>query len=212
MKRTVFAMVGLALVLALAAPGLAHADTAVTGNGAPSGPHYNLNLIGVPKTKTGDFANDSGHRIFVKLWGNTKILLYEGNDFQVLDANGTDGTASFQLPNPDPTNSGETQYSVWARALGKPGNMSETTTCAYDSSDQEWCSVYSMVLVRDTGKSWFMNATKDLLYLYVDLDGDGTPERYPLFSDALQDYFWNYDNNGLKLAQLRFYEVSTTVP
>jgi len=24
------------------------------------------------------------------------------------------------LPNPDPTNSGTTTYSVWARALGKP--------------------------------------------------------------------------------------------
>jgi hypothetical protein len=33
-----------------------------------------------------------------------------------------------------------------------------------------------------------------------------------LFSDALQGYFWSYDNTGLKLAQLRFYEVSTTVP
>ena len=204
MKRTVLVLVGLTLVLALASPGLAHADTFVTGNGAPSGPHYNLNLIGVPKSKAGDMANNSGHRIFVKLWGNTKILLYEGDDYQVLDSNGMDGTASFQLPNPDPTNSGETDYAVWARALGKPGNMSETTTCAYDSSGQEWCSVYSMVLVRDTGRSWFMNAGKELLYIYVDLDGNGTPERYPLFNDALQGYFWNYDNNGLKLAQLRF--------
>jgi hypothetical protein len=34
----------------------------------------------------------------------------------VLDGNGTDGVAAFQLPNPDPTNSGTTTYSVWARA------------------------------------------------------------------------------------------------
>jgi len=25
------------------------------------------------------------------------------------------------------------------------------------------------------------------------------------------NYFWSYDNNGLKLAQLRFYEISTNV-
>jgi len=212
MKRMVFPIVALALVLALAAPSAVRADTAVTGNGAPSGPHYNLNIIGVPKNKTADMTNNDGHRIFVPLSGIAKILLGPGDDFAVLDANGTDGSASFQLPNPDPTNSGETKYSVWARALGKPGGSSTTTTCAYDSLDQLWCSVYSMVLVRDKGKSSFTNVSKELLYIYADLNGDGTAERYPLFDAALAGYFWNYDNNGLKLAQLRFYEVSTTVP
>jgi hypothetical protein len=154
---------------------------------------------------------NDGHRIFVPLSGNSKILLHEGTDFQVLDTNGTDGSADFQLPNPDPDNDGITEYSVWARALGKPGGSSTTTTCAYDELGQLWCSVYSMVLVRDKGKSWFDNVSKELLYVYVDLDGDGTVERYPLFDAALQDYFWNYDNNGLKLAQLRFYEVATDV-
>ena len=32
-----------------------------------------------------------------------------------------------------------------------------------------------------------------------------------LFDSSLYDYFWNYDNNGLKLAQLRFYEIPTNV-
>jgi len=27
-----------------------------------------------------------------------------------------------------------------------------------------------------------------------------------LFDPALQDYFWSYDNNGMKLAQFRFYQ------
>ena len=26
------------------------------------------------------------------------------------------------------------------------------------------------------------------------------------------DFYWQYDNTGLKLAQLRFYQVPTTVP
>jgi hypothetical protein len=156
-------------------------------------------------------SNNNGHRIFVSLMGNSKILLSEGENYQVLDANGTDGSASFQLPNPDPDNDGITEYSVWARALGKPGGSSVTTTCAYDELGQLWCSIYSMVLVREKGKSTFDNVTRELLYIYVDLDGDGTAERYPLFDEALQDYFWNYDNNGLKLAQLRFYEIPTDV-
>jgi hypothetical protein len=87
----------------------------LTGNGGPSGAHYNLNLIGVSNNKSADLTGNDGHRIFVPLTGSTKIMLSQG-DFQVLDANGTDGQAAFQLPNPDPDNDGVTQYSVFARA------------------------------------------------------------------------------------------------
>ncbi len=184
---------------------------AAGGNGAPSGSHYNLNIIGVPKGKTADMTGSNGRRIFVPLSGTCKINLSEGV-FNVLDANCTDGSASFQLPNPDPANTGTTIYSVWARALGKPGGKSTTTTCATDPTTGEvWCSVYQMVSVREKGKSSFTNVSRELLYIYADINGDGVNERYNLFDQALQDYYWNYDNNGLKLLQLRFYEVPTTV-
>lgn len=184
----------------------------ITGNGALSGAHYNLNIIGVPKDKTADMTGSDGHVIFVKLDGNSKIWLSEG-EYQVLDANGTDANgASFQLPNPDPDNDGITEYSVWARALGKPGGSSTMTTCATEVATGDLiCSSESLVSVRSTGKSTFTNVSKQLLYIYADLDGDGTDERYPLFDAALEDYYWNYDNNGLKLLQLRFYEVPTNV-
>jgi hypothetical protein len=181
----------------------------LTGNGAPSGSHYDLNIIGVPKTKTADMTGDNGHRIFVPLSGTTKINLSEG-DFGVLDANGTDGTAAFQLPNPDPDGDGVTSYSVFARALGTPGGSSITTACATDPTTGDTvCSDQSMVLIRDKGGSKFTNVSKTLLYVYADVDGDGVVDKVPLFSDELQDYFWNYDNNGLKLAQIRFYQVAT---
>ena len=61
------------------------------------------------------------------------------------------------------------------------------------------------------GGNHFVNISGYLLYVYADLDGDGTVERYPLFDGALQDYFWDYDNNGLKLAQFRFYEMPANV-
>ena len=197
----------------VAAPALAGVEE--TGNGAPSGSHYTLNIIGVPQEKSADMTSDNGigSRIFVPLEGNSKILLTEG-DFAVLDANGTDGSASFQLPNPDPDNTGHTEYSVYARALGTPGGSSTTTTCATDPDTlDEICSTESMVLVRDSkgGKSTFTNYSRELLYVYYDLDGDGTTERYPLFDDRLEDYFWDYDNKGLRIAQLRFYEHSTDV-
>ena len=182
-----------------------------TGNGAPNGPHYDLNIIGVQKGKTADMTGDNGHRIFVPLDGPTKILLSPG-DFSVLDANGTDGSAAFQLPNPDSANSGTTSYSVFARALGKPGGRSFLTTCASDSLGTTFCSMDTLVSVRGKGKSMFTNVSKELLYIYTDINGDGKIDRVPLFDSRLQDYYWSYDNNGLKLLQLRFYQVPTTVP
>ena len=45
------------------------ASVATTGNGAPSGSHYNLNIIGVSHDKTAAMDDNNGHRIFVQLWG-----------------------------------------------------------------------------------------------------------------------------------------------
>jgi len=175
-----------------------------TGNGAPSGAHYNLNVIGVPNGKTADIT--SGNRIFVPLQGNCKVGLSMG-DFSVLDGNCTDGQAAFQLPNPDPSGTGSFTYSVWARPLGKPGGSAVATTCATDPTTLEVvCSLNSLVTVRGTGKSTFVNASKDLLSVTVYLDGSTTPTTLSLFDPRLQDYFWNYDNSGLKNLQLRFYQ------
>jgi hypothetical protein len=183
----------------------------LAGNGAPSGPHFNLNLIGVAKDKSASLDGGDGRRIFVPLVGSTKILLSEG-DFAVLDANATDGSGAFQLPNPDPDGDGITSYSVFARALGKPGGSETLTTCATDPTTGEVvCSVGSAVLIRSKGGSKFTNVSKDLLFVTADLDGDGRVESTPLFGDALQDFFWQVDNNGLRLAQLRFYEVPTNI-
>ena len=58
------------------------ATGAGAGNGAPSGPHYNLNIIGVSKGKTADMTNSDGHSLFVPLQGQCKINLQQGA-FQV---------------------------------------------------------------------------------------------------------------------------------
>jgi hypothetical protein len=34
----------------------------------------------------------------------------------------------------------------------------------------------------------------------------------PLFSQNYENYFWQYDNQGLRLLQLRFYQVPSEVP
>ncbi|MDP3998192.1 MAG: hypothetical protein Q8P89_01055 [bacterium] len=222
-KKIVALSSGVALLLGAALPVIA--GNAETGNGAPSGAHYNLNIIGVPKDKTADMDNNNGHRIFVKLWGaDSKILLTEG-DFQVLDANGTDGSASFQLPNPDPDGDGVTNYSVYVRALGKPGGWADMQTC-YTDDTGTWCAVdfdggvSQIKITRSKGQPKFTNESRDLLYVdycaaFSDTNGDGTftadectdVDQIPLFGAEAEEYFWDYDNNGLKVAQLRFYEV-----
>jgi hypothetical protein len=211
-------MVAAALVIGIQFGKMSTMDTrAKAGNSAPSGPHYNLNIIGVPNGKAADMTVSSGRRIFVPLTGKCDIRLAEG-EYSVTDANCTDRNgASFTLPNPDPNKDGVTEYSVFARALGTPNGKSRMTTCASDPmTGDTYCSVYSMMLVRTRGKSLFTDVSKQLLYIYYDLTGpgsepDGIPERYGLFDDALKDYFWSYDQAGMKLVQLRFYDMSSYV-
>ncbi|HZI73005.1 MAG TPA: hypothetical protein VFD73_03100, partial [Gemmatimonadales bacterium] len=195
--------------------------TSQTGNGAPSGAHYNLNIIGVPKDKSPNFTGGDGHRIFVDLGktgqvANTRINLREG-DFQVLDANGTDGTAAFQLPNPDPDGDGTTSYSVYVRALGKPGGKASLQSC-YEDATGTWCAVnfpggVEPITVERSkgGVAKFDNVSKDLLFIdfctawSAGLDGIlGTQDdvctsvdQVPLFSNNTLSYLWSYDNEGL---------------
>jgi hypothetical protein len=221
MKKTIFGAVLLVIVLAAAMP-------VAADNGAPSGAHYNLNVIGVPKDKQVDTGGSNGHVMFVDLGrtgeaANTKILLTEG-PYDVLDANGTDGTAAFQLPNPDPDGDGVTAYSVYVRALGKPGGKAVMQSC-YTEDGVDWCAVQFLggvepiTIERTKGKQTFVNVSKDLLYVDYCLDwNDLDPTvcdvvaQMPLFSNDLIQYFWDYDNFGLKLAQFRFYEVPTDTP
>ena len=189
--------------------------TASTGNGAPSGGHYNLNIIGVSRPKSGDLTG-GGNVIFVNLGTKTtavttKILLEQSASagvFAVLDKDGTDGQAKFSLPAPG-------GYTVWARALGKPYGEGTLTTCATDVTGApaagDICSALHEVFVRGTGKSSFRNVTSNLTTISLDpvLDAAAVDAcggtTVSLFDGCLEGYFWQYDNNGLKLLQLRFY-------
>ena len=235
MKKLKFLIVGvttLALVISASSTVLGG-----TGNGAPSGEHYTLNIIGVSKDKNANMDNAGGNVIFVDLTGKTKIMLEEGDDFGVLDKNGTDGTATFQLPDPglDPYLVGDTEgkdtisdYSVFVRPLGKPGGYATITTCAdlidmgilsnklgktlakTDPSDCSVEQVGSPITLRSHGKSTFTNVTAELLTIVfaVDTDGDTVADDYvrvPIFDKSLEGEYWDYDNKGLKVLQVRFY-------
>jgi hypothetical protein len=227
--------------------------SALAGNGAPNGAHYNLNLLGKFDCTPADLTGSNRHTIQVLLnysdqdggyWENgvwvpqyevdldrrNKIFLQQGDDFQVLDGNACDG-ALFQLPanpytcpvnDPECLNSDPTfqQYEVFVREGGKPGGYGDMTTCAtaagedllFDTNDDEIvCSTESAVLVRDSNRK-FENVTKQLTTMCLDLDGvvENNPcdARYGIFDEEFQEYFWDFDNHGLRLVQLRFYPIA----
>jgi hypothetical protein len=214
------------------------AGPALAGNGAPSGAHYNLNILGKDNCSPNDLTGSNRHSIQVKLRyspgidgqvyataDKTNVILLQQGEFQVLDGNACDkGGALFQLPiNPytcpetDPdclaTEPDFQNYLVYARALGKgSATMTTCTTGAgedgiLDNADDEIvCSTENVILVRNK-KNSFDNVTKELTTVVADFDADGTMERIGIFSDPLRSYMWEYDNDGLRIAQLRFYPL-----
>lgn len=152
--------------------------------------------------------------------------------FQVLDANATDSDgAEFTMPDDVGT-----AYRVYARALGKPGGTAAITLCANeteettDETTETWCSINQAVMTRDKGQPRAEDVTDVLFTLSILVDVDDLKDvaltacldqaglidildtelqtaDVPIFHACFEDYFWNYDNNGLKLLQLRFYEV-----
>jgi hypothetical protein len=192
-----------------AAPGSLFAKPPGNGNGAPSGPHYNLNLIGVPQGKTATIT--SGNRIFIRYEGRTDILLREG-EYEVIDGNGTDGEAAFQLPDPDPgDDGGQLAYSVWIRPVAGSGSISFASCFTEFETNTTWC--YAGSLVQNLTKTnKFTDVSRDLLQVCADTDeGAGTNlQLVALFSDLGEDYFWQVDNDGMRNVQMRFYDLATT--
>jgi len=80
MKKVIAITLVLVLALTLGS-GVALAKNDETGNGCPSGTHYNLNIIGVQNPKTADMDGSNGNVIFVAIDGYSKISLVEGDDY-----------------------------------------------------------------------------------------------------------------------------------
>jgi hypothetical protein len=160
----------------------------------------------------------------------TRIFLTNGHDFRVCDGNGFDTAydcngavianegAAFMLPcnvNPEiaysdgygcPGGTAERSYEVWARALGTPFGQSQTMTCATETeSGEEFCATENVLtLQRERKRPTWQSATSELTTLEADLDDDGTVEVIALFAEGFEDFHWQYNNAGLRLAQIRF--------
>ena len=99
---------------------------------------------------------------------------------------------------------------AWRRYFAYARN---TTTCRQDKVTLEFqCSTENTVdvLTRTKGNNTnnFSNVTKQLTTVCLDTDMSGTCDtREGIFEDDAFGYFWDYDNFGLRLAQLRFYPI-----
>lgn len=149
----------------------------------------------------------------------------------VIDANATDGDgALLAVPDPcagnDSTDGCTPRYQVYARA--RAGGSATITTCAeedtvFDEFQDTWCGSNGVTLYPTKGRK-AQDVSTSLLYMTITVDDaldpelaacidpdadstDGLPDSYDvyLFDRCFQNYFWNYDNNGLKNLELRFY-------
>lgn len=220
------------------------------GNGFPSGKHYNLNIMGVPKDKeVPTMTGSNRHTIFVPLNSGEDVdrqvkIKYvtdpNDNSFRVLDGNATDDDlAIIQVPfeycDLDTYDYCEDllSYMVFARGLGKPGTDTGavvTAECEYtlsvvDPDGEEGLTCEDTLLlgdfeIRRPGKKPRTVDITDIFRATGCLDyggeagicdsGDLEFRNLWIFNiPFLETYMWDYDNNGLKLMQVRFYETTS---
>ena len=146
-----------------------------------------------------------------ELLKGVRILVADGEDMQVVDRDATDGLAKFIIP--------DGSYTVYARALGKPGGCLDMDTiicfdevetspgvfemvqvpCSPNLTNDQYTVVGHIDVDRTTGKPKWENVTTELLPAITGI-GVGEP--------SYLDFFWQIFNNNLRLLQLRFYPVT----
>ena len=135
----------------------------------------------------------------------------------------------------------DSAYTIVIRSLGKPEGSAAITTCAelFDSNfagllSGKFVSVLNKlgafggfasveqvphsVTMRPKGKSIFTDVTAELLTIVFKVqvqltDGSYLTEyiRVPIFDPIIENEYWEYDNDGLKLLQVWFYDCPTDV-
>jgi len=190
------------------------------------GVHYNLNIIGVSHDKKVDMTNSNRHTIFVPLGKNgdvksCKIYVVRNvanpDQFQVLDGNATDGSATIAVPFED---YGTLSFNVYATALGKPGGKADVTaTVTFEEGTYGSLLMGDFTLKRGKGKPKPVDIS-DIFRAsgWIDVDpvtGVQGPEDITFTEvwvfniPTLLEYLWDYDNQGLKLMQVRFYPTTS---
>ncbi len=191
------------------------------------GPHFNLNIIGVPHDKmAGFFDNTSRHTIFIPLYtdwyvdpcvtfgpnsnrGEVTGWVSELPEKGVRLRIGPSPDSTFSVVDGNATDDKYAEflmpatpngYDVYISGKGKPGGCLDIDAYAVDSTDITTTMYFigHVDVDRKTGQPSWQNA-KWLLY-----SGGGAP----YFADPYDLYFWQLYNNGLRLMQVRFYPAT----
>lgn len=208
MKKTIAFRITTALFVMLL---IANVSAGIGSSIPVNGKHYNLNIIGAKNV--GEIGDSDGHTMFVKLNGNTKIIMTQDTEgqFRVTDRNGLDGSASFNLA--------PGKYNIYAAALGKPNGKTSIGANGIFEDAVEGSTLILLGYVdieRSKGSPKGVNIN-ELFYVDVTLctaiDNEGNCTEYVKYEDfwvfdieELLGYYWDYNDNGLKLLQVRFYE------
>ena len=222
MKKVVAMTLAVLMVILGASPVLAGIGSDIPDNGK----HYNLNIIGVSKNKKVDMTGSDRHTIFVPLGGNGDVKSCKINvvrnitnpdQFQVIDGNATDGQATIAVPF---EYYGVLSFNVYATALGKPeGKADVNATVTFEEGTYGDLLMGSFELKRGKGKPKPVDIS-DIFrasgWIDNDASGDFDPTLDTTFDDVwvfnvptLVSYLWDYDNQGLKLMQVRFYPTTS---
>jgi hypothetical protein len=152
-------------------------------------PGYDAHLVGDP----GDADVTSNYSIFIRPLGKPGGWATITTCAELVDS-----TFAGLLPG------------TFLRTLNREG-LVEGTQCSIEQVGQD-------ILMRTKGKSSFTNVTAELtsvVFEVVYIDADGNEQtvqiRVPIFDEIMDGEYWEYDNNGLRLAQLRFFDCSTNV-
>jgi hypothetical protein len=236
-RKATYTLVTTALIAALLLAGTIVVQARPNGGPKPgvdfSGPHFNLNIHGVP-TGIDKFDNDSigsgRHSIFVPLSAeegfSIKYAFSYTLNWTVFDCDATgDGTVSIILPaymyldtNGDGVEDSKTRvsyYMVYLAGLGKPADDSLVIvepTAAYNASWTAFQLNQDHLEVKGHRKGpprWY-NGT-DLFFADVTFfngtDYTDYIDQWIFDIPGLEGYWWRMTNNGVKLMQVRFYPV-----
>lgn len=191
MKRLFALAMAMVMIITLA-PALALAQNDETGNGAPSGQHFNLNIIGAPNAKNENFDGGNGSRIFVNRTGQTQFYVHGGTSYAILDHDGTDGKVGTGLNDPgiifpyDATITDQTwRVQIYVRLLGPKGSEVNWTSYFYDTVGGVYVLLDEFTLTKDTK---FTEKTGALL------------------ANGYQDMLWELDPvTKFRICQMRIY-------
>ena len=200
-----------------------------------TGEHYNLNIIGVQHDKTVPTMTDSNrHTIFVPLEKDGSISrtvrinvvrnTANPDKFQVLDGNATDDDVAV-IAVPYETY-GTLSFNVYAVGLGKLNRKADVHwESIYDSNTYTTTPLMGDFTIKrekenGKGKPKVVNIS-DIFRATGFIDLGGTAGVYdPGIDIAFEDiwvfniptllsYYWDYENHGLKLMQVRFYPTTS---